>query len=168
MAFVVKKLNLDEMESNTGEYTHEGTGIKVTFRPFSNPQFQKAYSMLISRERSDSEAIKERKLDDTFLDDISADEKTTDELLARSIGKFLIADWDVEDESGDKLEITADNFILLIANVDNAMDFTQWCLDSATDLAISNAKTLAETKKKPLTVTGGRKSTKASPTSTAK
>ncbi len=161
MAFVVKKINLDDLDSSTGEYTHKATGIKVTFKSFNNPQFQKAYNMLVSRERADSEAIKGHKLDDTFFDTIAEDEKTTDEMLVRAIGKFLVVDWDVQDEKGNKLEVTADNFILLIANLENAMDFTQWCLDSATDVTIKNAKSLADTKKKPSPVTSGKKTTKA-------
>lgn len=175
MAFVVKNINLDDLDSNTGEYTYErkdadgkDISLNITFKSFNNPQFQKAYNMLVSRERADSEAVKGRKLDETFLDDIADDEKTTDEMLVRAIGKFLIVDWDVQDEQGNKLEITADNFILLIANLENAMGFTQWCLDSATDVTIKNAKSLADTKKKPLSVTSGKKTTKASATSTAK
>jgi hypothetical protein len=140
MAFVVKKINLDDLDNKTGEYTHKDTGITMTLKSFSNPQFQKAYNMLMSRERSDNEAIRGRKLDDSFLDDIEDGGKTTDELLVQAIGKFLVADWDVNDEKGNKLDITAENFILLIANIEQPMPFVQWCLDSAADVAIINAK----------------------------
>lgn len=161
MAFIVKKLDIDNFDSKTGQYTHEETGLKVTFKPFNNPQFQRAYNMIVSRERAEMEDAKSRKMDKTFLDDISDDEMTTDEVLVRAVGKFLIADWDAEDEEGNKLEISADNFVLLVANIENAMAFTQWCLDSATDLTIKNAKSLTDTKKKPSPVTGGKKTTKA-------
>jgi len=165
MTFVVKKINLDDLDNKTGEYTHEDTGITMTLKSFNNPQFQKAYNMLMSRERSDNEAIRERKLDDSFLDEIGDGEKTTDELLVKAIGKFLVADWLVNDENGDKLEVSADNFILLIANIEQPMPFVQWCLDSAAEVAITNAKSLSATKKKPPTATRGKKTTKASATS---
>lgn len=161
MAFVVNKANLDELDKQTGEYTHEATGIKVEFNSFNDPRFKKAYSMLIRREMADDEAMRNKKLDDSFLDDIDGDEKTADEMLARAIGKFLIADWDVEDQDGKKLEVSSDNFILLVANLDDARDFVQWCLDSSTDVTVQAAKSLNETKKKPSRATNGKKTTKA-------
>lgn len=161
MAFVVNKTDLDELDKQTGEYTHEATGIKVEFNSFNDARFKKAYSMLIRREMADDEAMRNKKMNDSFLDDIDGDEKTVDEMLARAIGRFLIADWDVQDQDGNKLEITSDNFILLVAKVDDAREFVQWCLDSATDVTVQAAKSLDETKKKPLRVTSGKKTTKA-------
>lgn len=161
MAFVVNKTNLDELDKQTGEYTHEATGIKATFNSFNDPRFKKAYSMLIRREMADDEAMRNKRLDDSFLDGIDGDEKTADEMLARAIGRFLIADWDVQDQDGNKLEINSDNFILLIASIDDARDFVQWCLDSSTDVTVQAAKSLSETKKKPLRATSGKKTTKA-------
>ena len=117
--------------------------------------------MLIRRETADDEAMRNKKLDDSFLDGIDGDEKTVDEMLARAIGRFLIADWDVQDQDGNKLEISSDNFILLIANIDDARDFVQWCLDSSTDVTVQAAKSLSETKKKPSSATSGKKTTKA-------
>ena len=161
MAFVLKNTNLDEMEAQTGEYTYEPHDIKVTFNSFNSPRFKKAYSMLIRREMSDEEAMRTKKMDDSFFDDIDEDEKTSDEMLARIIGRFLVVDWNVQDQDNNKLEVTADNFILLVSNVDDPRDFVQWCLDSATDVTVQAAKSLEETKKKPSRATSGKKTTKA-------
>ena len=90
MAFVLKNTNLDEMGAQTGEYTYEPHDIKMTFNSFNSPKFKKAYSMLIHREMSHEEAMRTKKMDDSFFDDIDEDEKTSDEMLARIIGRFLV------------------------------------------------------------------------------
>lgn len=170
MAFVVKKINLDDLDNKTGSYTYKGkdvdgadTSINITFKSFNNPQFQKAYGMIASRDKSDADAIKVKKLDDNFLDGLNEGDKTTGDIMVRAVGKFLIADWDVADESGDKLPINADNFVLLLANlpIDEQMGFFQWCMDSAGDVAVNSAKALAETKKKRSTATSGKKTSQA-------
>lgn len=170
MAFVVKKINLDDLDNKTGNYTYEckdvdgnDISLSITFKSFNNPQFQKAYSMIVSRNISDADAIKVKKLDDNFLDGLNEDDKTTGDIMVRAVGKFLIADWDINDENGDKLPINADNFVLLLANIPmrEQQDFFQWCMDSAGDVAVNSAKALAETKKKPSTATGGKKTSQA-------
>lgn len=161
MTFVVKKISLDDLNNNSKEFTHEPTGLKVTLKSFNDKTFQKAYGLLMARDKADLVDLKEKPLDDSFLDDINADDGTTNELLIRAIAKFLITDWNAVDESGDKLEITGDNFVLLISNVDNPADFITWCFNCAGDVAVQKSAETAETKKKPSTATRGKKTTQA-------
>lgn len=160
MAFVVKKLSLDDLSNNTQKFTH-ASGLEVTFKSFNDKSFQKAYGLLMARDKADLAELKEKPLDDSFLDGINGDDGTTNELLIRAIAKFLITDWNAVDESGDKLEITGDNFILLISNVDDPSDLVTWCFTCAGDVAMQKSKETAETKKKPLTATRGKKTTQA-------
>lgn len=161
MAFVVKKINLDDLNAKTGKFTHEPTGLEVTFKPFTDKSFQKAYSLLMARDRADLVELKEKPLNDSFLDGIDVEDGTTNELLIRAIGKFLVTDWNAVDESGDKLAITGDNFVLLIGNVDNPSEFIEWCFTCAGDVAMQKSEQAAETKKKPLSATSGKKTTQA-------
>lgn len=163
MAFVVKKINLDDLNSQTGEFTHELTGITLTLKSFSDTKFQKAHDLIMSRNSLDMQELKTKALDDSFLDSISEDGKSVDELMLQAIGKFLVVDWNAEDEAGEKLEVTAENFVLLTANIpmNQQSGFVQWCFNKAADVSIEHVKSLSEAKKKPLRGTSGKKTTQA-------
>ena len=161
MAFVVKKPVIDELDIKAKEFTHEPTGLKVSFNPSSDKYYQKANEQLMMRERVDVDNLKNKAMDDSFLDDLKIDDKSASELWLRAVAKFLIVDWNAVDENGDKLEITGDNFILLIDNIDDAPEFLQWCTACAGDVASQKSKDTAETKKKPSSVTSGKKTTQA-------
>lgn len=161
MAFVVKKTNLDEMDSTTGTFTYEPDNITITIRSFYTPQFQKASELIVSRDRETLEALSKIEMGNDFLDAVDTTDKSVDEMLARAVGKFLIAAWDVETEDGEVLEINADNFILVMNSIPKPFDFLQFCYERAGDVAIENSKTITDTKKKPSRATSGKKTTKA-------
>lgn len=158
MAFVVKKINLDDLSNTTEKFTH-ASGLEVTFKSFNDKSFQKAYSLLMARDKADLVDLKEKPLDDSFLDGINGEDGTTNELLIRSIAKFLITDWNAVDEDSNKLEVNGDNFVLLISNVDDPSELISWCFSCAGDVAMQKSKETAETKKKPSRVTSGKKTT---------
>ena len=118
--------------------------------------------------RDRTKELFEAKLDDNFLDEAESTEMTTNELWLRAIGRFLITKWNITDENGEMIEPNADNFILLLSDLDNPPEFAQWCLDCATQVAINRDKVAAETKKKPSPATRGKKATATKTSKTAK
>lgn len=161
MAFVVKKINLDDLSGKTGTFTHEKTGIELTLKPFGDKHFQKARNMIYVRDREDASQMQSVSLGEDFLNNINADEETTDVTLMRAMARFLITDWNAVDEKNEPLPITGDNFIMLLGNIPDVQEFIQWCMDKAVDVAIKNAKDAEETKKKPSTAIRGKKTTQA-------
>lgn len=159
MAFVVKKINLDDLSGDTGTFTHEPTNIELTLKPFSDKRFQKVRNMIAVRDRVDANQLKSVTLGEEFLDSLNTTEETTDVTLMRAIARFLITDWNAVDETGEKLAITGDNFIMLLGNIADVQEFVQWVMDRAVDVAIKTAEDAAETKKKPSRVTSGKKTT---------
>lgn len=164
MAFVVKKLNLDELDKATGTYVYEPNNITVTLRAFTTARFQKAYGMILERERENKDALKGISLGDDFLDAMD-DDKSVDEMIARAIGKFLIVSWDIEEEGVGPLEVTADNYIQVLSNLSNPIAFVQWCMDKSAEVSQDNSSLVTDTKKKQSPGTSGKKTTKSSPTS---
>ncbi len=162
MAFVVNTTKAELLDNGiTKEFTHEPTGLKVTFKPSSDKHYQKANETLMMRERIDIDALKKKPMDDSFLSDLNIDNKSASELWLHALAKFLITDWSAVDQNGDKLEVTGDNFILLVNNIDDAQEFLQWCTESAGQVAVEKAEQAAETKKKPSSATSGKKTTQA-------
>lgn len=159
MAFVVKKINLDDLSGDTGTFTHDPTKIELTLKPFSDKRFQKVRNMIAVRDRVDANQLKSVTLGEEFLDSLNTTEETTDVTLMRAIARFLITDWNAVDETGEKLAITGDNFIMLLGNIADVQEFVQWVMDRAVDVAIKTAEDTAETKKKPSRVTSGKKTT---------
>lgn len=159
MAFVVKKINLDDLSGDTGTFTHDPTKIELTLKPFSDKRFQKVRNMIAVRDRVDANQLKSVTLGEEFLDSLNTTEETTDVTLMRAIARFLITDWNAVDETGEKLAITGDNFIMLLGNIADVQEFVQWVMDRAVDVAIKTAEDAAETKKKPSRVTSGKKTT---------
>lgn len=163
MSYVVNTdINLDDLNSDTGTYTHTETGITITFNSYNDDRFQAAQSKIATREKLDSEAIKEQDLDpDSFLDDIDANKKTTGKILINAVGRYLIADWEVKDQNGDKLPITGKNFEMLIASlpVRKQPEFFQWCINRSIDVTLVSSQALEDTKKKLLKDTTGKKTT---------
>lgn len=157
--FVVKKLSLDDLADKSAEFTHKDTGVKITFNASSDKRFQKANELLTAREKADIADLKTKPLDDSFLDSINGTDKSASEIWLHAVAKFLIVDWDVVDESGDKLEVTGDNFVLLISNVDSPSEFIEWCMTCANNVATQKTEKTAETKKKPSRATSGKKAT---------
>ena len=164
MAFILKsEEEIRALASETGEFTHEATGIKFKLRSFADRGYQAAYAQLHARDRAFIEEVVNRPLDGNFFDGITADAKTPNELWMRAIGRYLIAEWDVLDHNEQPLEVNDDNFILLVNQVDDPSELVSWCLSRATDIAISRDEDQAEIKKKSLTATSG-KGTTAKPT----
>lgn len=155
MAFVLKQKELKQDGSK--EFTYEAMGLKVTFKPFSSPAFQKAYSFIQSKIATDSRQT--LTADSVSKQAIGDDSLTYDEALVIAVGEHLIADWDVVDESGEKLPVTGKNLLLVTEQADEPIEFLQWCMESAVDVAKSQAQQATETKKKPSPVTNGKKTT---------
>lgn len=161
MTFVVKKIDLDDLNNKTGTFTHEKTGIELTLKSFSDKHFQKARNMIYVRDREDANQMKNVTLGEDFINRVNADEETTDVTLMRAMARFLIVEWNAVDENNEPLPITGDNFIMLLGNIPDVPEFIQWCMDRAVDVAIKNAQEVTETKKKSSTATRGKKTTQA-------
>lgn len=164
MAFILKsEEEIRALASETGDFTHEPTGIKFKIRSFADRNYQAAYAQLHARDRAFIEEVVNRPLDDKFFDAIDSGSKTPNEMWMRAIGRYLIAEWDVLDHNEQPLEVNDDNFILLVNQVDDPSELVSWCLARATDIAITRDEEQAEAKKKPSPVTSG-KGTTAKPT----
>lgn len=161
MTFVVKKIDLDDLNNKTGTFTHEKTGIELTLKSFSDKHFQKARNMIYVRDREDANQMKTVTLGEDFINRVNADEETTDVTLMRAMARFLIVEWNAVDENNEPLPVTGDNFIMLLGNIPDVPEFIQWCMDRAVDVAIKNAQEVTETKKKSSTATRGKKTTQA-------
>lgn len=161
MTFVVKKIDLDDLNNKTGTFTHEKTGIELTLKSFSDKHFQKARNMIYVRDREDANQMKTVTLGEDFINRVNADEETTDVTLMRAMARFLIVEWNAVDENNEPLPITGDNFIMLLGNIPDVPEFIEWCMDRAVDVAIKNAQEVTETKKKSSTATRGKKTTQA-------
>ncbi|MCC3344857.1 hypothetical protein [Psychrobacter sanguinis] len=161
MTFVVKKIDLDDLNNKTGTFTHEKTGIELTLKSFSDKHFQKARNMIYVRDREDANQMKTVTLGEDFINRVNADEETTDVTLMRAMARFLIVEWNAVDENNELLPITGDNFIMLLGNIPHVPEFIEWCMDRAVDVAIKNAQEVTETKKKSSTATRGKKTTQA-------
>ena len=159
--FVVKKIDLDNLNVDTGTFTHEPTGIELTLKSFNDPMFTKAHELIQTRSQLDMKELKERALDSSFFDNIKSDGKSTNELQLEAIGKFLVVDWNAVDENGDKLPVSAENFVLLTANIpmNQQAEFVEWCFSMAVDVAIKHVEKLSETKKKSSRATSGKRAT---------
>lgn len=159
MAFVVDTSVVTDDKDVTKEFTFAPADVDVTFRSFNDSRFQKAYSLLNAKHAADMEKLLSTRLDDTIFDDIREGDKTADELLVKAIGNFLVVDWSVEDQNGDTLPPTGDNFVLLLVQLpqDKQMEFVTWCLDCAGKVSTLKAETKEVTKKKPSTATRGKK-----------
>lgn len=164
MAFVVKKINLDDIAGGSGTYTYEEGDDKITLtlNSYDDRRFQKAYGLILDREKQELEAMNATALDDAFLDNISVEDKSTGEMITRAMAKFLIRDWDAVDEDGEKLPVTGDNLLLLTASTKDPAAFIQWVFSKTVDVAVEHAESLVDTKKKPSPATSGKKTTKTS------
>ena len=161
--FVVKKVDLNNLNIETGTFTHEPTGIELTLKSFNDPMFTKAHELIQTRNQLDMQDLKERALDGAFFDNIKAEGKSTNELQLEAIGKFLVVDWNAVDEEGEPLPVSAENFVLLTANIpmNQQAEFVEWCFSKSVDVAIAHVEKVSETKKKSSRATSGKKTTKA-------
>lgn len=157
MAFIIKKeLNRQHQEA-TQDFTHEPTGIVITFRSSANQGFQRAFQVIAGKHREDVVLTAQT------IANFDGDELTADEAFGYAIGEHLIADWNVmndTDGNTEKLPITGENFAILLSNLDNPMAFTQWCLECASTIAENIKKQVQDTVKKPSKGGNGNKITK--------
>lgn len=162
MAFVVRKLDAKTVET-VESFHYAPLDVNISLKSFEDELFQRAYNLIGDRTRIELEHLKNQPKDLTFFNGIESNKGSTGELVILAVGEYLITDWDIVDEDGKKLEVSGENFKLLMANVDkiDQIPFLQWCLDRAGDIAISDAELLNDTKKKPLSASSGKKTTKA-------
>lgn len=160
MAFIIKKeikkeLNRQHQEA-TQEFTHEPTGIVITFRSSANQGFQRAFQVIVGKHR-------DMVLTAQTIANFDGDELTADEAFNYAIGEHLIADWNVmndTDGNTEKLPITGENFAILLSNLDYPEAFTEWCLECAKTIAENIKKQVQDTVKKPSKGGNGNKTTK--------
>lgn len=169
MAFVLKsKETLDAIAAETRQFTHEPTGITMTLRTFANRGYQAAIAQLQAYGEAQQDEIATRPLDEHFFDNVDGDARTSNEMWVRAIGRFLIVDWDVLDDKDEPIKPSEDSMVLLVSQIDDPAELVTWCLNMATQIAADRAKDQTDVKKKPLTVTSGKKTTVQSTSKTAK
>lgn len=173
MAFVLKsKETLDAIAAETRQFTHEPTGITMTLRTFADRGYQAAIAQLQAYGEAHQDEIATRPLDEHFFDNVDGNARTPNEMWVRAIGRFLIVDWDVldgKDEPPHKpVKPSEDSMVLLVSQIDDPAELVTWCLNMATQIAADRAKDQTDVKKKPLTVTSGKKTMVQSTSKTAK
>lgn len=90
----------------------------------------------------------------------TGDEISMGEAMLYLIGEYLITDWDILDQDGNKAKINGDNFIALCASVgddDENAEFVGFISDSFTEMTAEFREQGDETKKKPSTRSTGTK-----------
>ena len=143
MAFILKKTDLTELHKETTKEFAYNDDLKISFKSLANPKFQRAYGIISQKSGIDTP------LNADTIANINDDELTVDEALLFAVGSHLVADWNVENENGEKLPINGDNFVLLTANVDDPMAFFSWCMACAGEIAKEISEQNDITKKKP-------------------
>ena len=168
MAFLVKKNNfLDLNKTKSQKFTHE-SGLELTLKSIFTPNFQKAWDAIGNSFEKESE----KPLTGALIASISDETLTRGQATAHAIAEFLIDDWNAIDEkTGDKLDINADNLFQVVANIPEDSlaklpngekeSIFDWIFKSSSEVAKSIAETIDTTKKKPSSVTSGKKSTEA-------
>ncbi|MDO4896330.1 MAG: hypothetical protein Q3971_03110 [Moraxella sp.] len=152
MAFIIKKDIIKQHQETTQEFTHQETGFVASFRSISHKDFQRAWAVVAQNTNYTALSM-------ANIKDVNHDELTQDEALGYAIGEHLIADWNVEDENG-KLDITGDNFSMVLASVDDHKGLVLWCLGCAEEVAKTIRKQATELAKKPSKGGDGNKTTK--------
>ena len=165
MAFLVKKNNfLDLNKTKSQKFTHE-SGLELTLKSIFTPNFQKAWDAIGTSFEKESE----KPLTSALITSISDDTLTRGQATAHAIAEFLIDDWNAVDENEEKLPINADNLFQVVANIpEDSLDklpsgekesIFDWIFKSASEVAKSIADNIGATKKKPSSVTSGKKNT---------
>lgn len=91
MAYIIKKQDLADDKDFTSTFTHDKTGIRVTFYSALKPAFLRTHALIMAK--------KEQEQDTPLTADVIAkmndDELNINEAMGYAIGEHLIADWDV-------------------------------------------------------------------------
>ena len=167
MAFLVKKNNfLDLNKTKSQKFTHQ-SGLELTLKSIFTPNFQKAWDAI----GASFEKQSEKPLTGALIASISDDTLTRGQATAHAIAEFLIDDWNAVDENEEKLPINAGNLFQVIANIPEDSlaklpngekeSIFDWIFKSSSEVAKSIAETIDTTKKKPSSVTSGKKNTVA-------
>lgn len=162
MSFIVKNIDLGNLTSGKKEFEHD-SGLKITIRSYFTPKYQKAYGLLTQRQQAEKEAIAAAKLDDEFFttritDDDS--ELTVDDMLIHAMAMYLIEDWNATDENEVALPITGENLKKVIIGIGDSQ-IIGWLTRCALEVGNDAANEADALKKKPSSVTSGKKTTKA-------
>ena len=97
MAFILKKTDLTELHKETTKEFAYNDDLKISFKSLANPKFQRAYGIIGQKSGIDTP------LNAKTIANINDDELTVDEALLFAVGEHLVADWNVENENGEKL-----------------------------------------------------------------
>lgn len=159
MAYIIKKQDLADNKDFTSTFTHDETGITVTFYSAVKPAFLRTHALIMAKREQEQDTP----LTAEVIANISDDELNINEAMGYAIGEHLIADWDVvldDDGSQDKLPITGENFIKLIACLPDGFEFCIWCLECSEKTAQNANQKAAQLVKKPSKGSNGSKTTK--------
>lgn len=158
MAYIIKKQDLADDKDFTSTFTHDKTGIRVTFYSALKPAFLRTHALIMAK--------KEQEQDTPLTADVIAkmndDELNINEAMGYAIGEHLIADWDVmmdDDGRQEKLPITGENFVKLLSNLPNGFEFSIWCLECSEKTAQSAKQKATDLAKKPSKGSNGSKTT---------
>lgn len=158
MAYIIKKQDLADDKDFTSTFTHDKTGIRVTFYSALKPAFLRTHALIMAK--------KEQEQDTPLTADVIAkmndNELNINEAMGYAIGEHLIADWDVmmdDDGRQEKLPITGENFVKLLSNLPNGFEFSIWCLECSEKTAQSAKQKATDLAKKPSKGSNGSKTT---------
>lgn len=158
MAYIIKKQDLADDKDFTSTFTHDKTGIRVTFYSAVKPAFLRTHALIMAKREQEQDTP----LTAEVIANISDDELNINEAMGYAIGEHLIADWDVmmdDDGSQEKLPITGENFIKLIACLPDGFEFSIWCLECSEKTAQNAKQKATDLAKKPSKGSNGSKTT---------
>ncbi|MCG7412834.1 hypothetical protein MHK07_10050 [Moraxella nonliquefaciens] len=159
MAYIIKKQDLADDKDFTSTFTHDETGITVTFYSAVKPAFLRTHALIMAKREQEQDTP----LTAEVIANISDDELNINEAMGYAIGEHLIADWDVmmdDDGRQEKLPITGENFVKLLSNLPNGFEFSIWCLECSEKTAQSAKQKATDLAKKPSKGSNGSKTTK--------
>lgn len=144
MSLSVKKREKLTVENTPCEWRTYKDDVKFELYSIAHPLYLQAVNAL---ER------KAEKLDILNL----TEEDDNIEMQIKATGRYLVKSWQgVEDENGEPLELTPDNFTDLALS---HLPVFNWVIEQCSDIAKKQAEELEKLKKKSSNATNGKKST---------
>lgn len=158
MAYIIKKQDLADDKDFTSTFTHDKTGIRVTFYSALKPAFLRTHALIMAKKEQEQDTP----LTANVIAKMNDDELNINEAMGYAIGEHLIADWDVmmdDDGRQEKLPITGENFVKLLSNLPNGFEFSIWCLECSEKTAQNAKQKATDLAKKPSKGSNGSKTT---------
>ena len=155
MAIQLKDLKPKNLAAIERDIDYKGL-VKLKMCVSQNKAFANAMSKVYAQGK-DTKVTKDALAKGNF----DEDELSMGEAILYLIGEYLITEWDVESD-GEVAPINGDNFTTLCASIGDAdenIDFTAHIFENYRELMDEFSAQAADTKKKPLRSTTGRKKT---------